>query len=349
MPQVRSLGQTGGHSVATWYYDTFSSVKLLTREEELALIEQCRVGHSLKDARWRLKEQLGRNPTFHEWAEDAGVDVPTLRRQLARATRATDHMVAANMRLVMSVVRPYATAAGGALSVEDLVQEGSIGLLKAVHRFEPERGLRFSTGATWWIRSAVQRAVANQSRMIRLPNCKFRLLSKAKRASLQLEQRHGRRPEEEELAEELRVSLRQLRGVTRHWHGCGSLEAPVRGAAIHQAGDRSATVLDSYNAKPMGQQRTLDAIVETDLVGEALRRQLHETLSPLESRVLRLRYGLDDGHRLSWSQISEECERPVAELQTTQCRALRRLRKNRELRQLEGFCHHAEWDSTPLS
>ena len=184
---------------------------LAVRTEQLAALWRARVtaDHEM------LEEQVGRRPTSEEWAREVGLDVRELRKRMRRSNCARDLMVAANMRLVVSIVQPYLApnaVAGGALSMEDLVQEGSLGLLKAVSRFKPERGLRFSTYATWWIRTTVQRAVADQARTIRLAFGKSRMLSKAKRVHDQLMQQHGRKPTEEELAEEIDVSLPQLRG-----------------------------------------------------------------------------------------------------------------------------------------
>jgi RNA polymerase sigma factor (sigma-70 family) len=310
------------------------------------------------------------------------------------------------VRLVVSIVRPYLgpnSVAGGALSMEDLVQEGSLGLLKAVGRFRPERGHRFSTYATWWIRTTVQRAVADQARTIRLPFGKSRMLSKAKRVYDTLIQRLGRkcvptfapphtharafssppprglrraacgvgmrdqpwaretsrlpgaplaarvvyvalcidscacarawcggvRPTEEELAAELEVPLPQLRVLMQHWHGVGSLEAPItsRGPSAGSSA-RTSTLLDAYRSRPQ-QQRTPEDSVEVTLVSDCLKELLEHELSPIEAQVLSLRYGLDDGAALSWKQIAQQCDMPEKQLQLAQSRALRKLRKQR--------------------
>ena len=201
---------------------------------------------------------------MEEWADAIRLDTRELRKRMRRANSARDLMVAANMRLVVSIVRPYLApnaVAGGALSMEDLVQEGSLGLLKAVGRFRPERGHRFSTYATWWIRTTVQRAVADQARTIRLPFGKSRMLSKAKRVYDSLLQQHGRKPTEDELAAELEVPLPQLRVLMQHWHGVGSLEAPIVSRGPSSGGPRTATLLDAYRSRPQ-QQRTPEDSVE---------------------------------------------------------------------------------------
>jgi len=269
---------------------------------------------------------------------------------MRRANCARDLMVAANMRLVVSIVRPYLApnaVAGGALSMEDLVQEGSLGLLKAVGRFRPERGLRFSTYATWWIRTTVQRAVADQARTIRLPFGKSRLLSKAKRVHDQLMQQHGRKPTEEELAEEIDVSLPQLRVLMQHWHGVGSLEAPIVARGPAASSGRTSTLLDAYRSRPQ-QQRTPEDSVEVTLVADTLNELLEHELSSLEAQVLSLRYGLKDGAALSWKQIAARCGMPEKQAQLAQSRALRKLRKQRSLRQLQPFCDHEDWELDSL-
>jgi len=232
--------------------------------------------------------------------------------------------------------------------MEDLVQEGSLGLLKAVNRFKPERGHRFSTYATWWIRTTVQRAVADQARTIRLPFGKSRLLSKAKRTHDELQQRMGRKPTEAELAREMQISAAQLRVLMQHWNGVGSLEAPLQIRGSGGSSTKKSTLLEAYRMRPQ-EQKTPQDVVEVQLVGECLRQQLEHELSPLEARVLQLRYGLEDGDCLSWKQIAARCEQPERQLQLAQSRALRKLRKQHSLRQLQQFCHHPNWESESAS
>ena len=192
-----SVTNRGGGQLISWYFRSISSTRLLTAQQEQQLARMIIAGDDYEAVQEELAERLGRRPRIEEWASEVGLDKSELRKRMRRANCARDLMVAANMRLVVSIVRPYLApnaVAGGALSMEDLVQEGSLGLLKAVGRFRPERGLRFSTYATWWIRTTVQRAVADQARTIRLPFGKSRMLSKAKRVHDQLVQQHGRKP-----------------------------------------------------------------------------------------------------------------------------------------------------------
>ena len=200
-PKIRSkssaVTRRGGGQLISWYFKSISSTRLLTAEQEQQLSRMIIAGDEYEAVRDELQDELQRRPTTAEWATAVDLEPLELRKRMRRANSARDLMVAANMRLVVSIVRPYLApnaVAGGALSMEDLVQEGSLGLLKAVSRFRPERGHRFSTYATWWIRTTVQRAVADQARTIRLPFGKSRMLSKAKRTYDQLQQQHGRKP-----------------------------------------------------------------------------------------------------------------------------------------------------------
>jgi len=352
-PKVKSSAVTrrGGGQLISWYFNSISSTRLLSAQQEQQLSHMIIAGDAYEAMRDKLEEELGRRPTGEEWAQRAGINVRELRKRMRRANSARDLMVAANMRLVVSIVRPYLApnaVAGGALSMEDLVQEGSLGLLKAVSRFRPERGHRFSTYATWWIRTTVQRAVADQARTIRLPFGKSRLLSKAKRVYDELLQAHGRKPTEAELAEEIGVPPAQLRVLMQHWHGVGSLEAPIapRGPGSQSSG-RQSTLLEAYRSRPQ-QQRTPEDSVEVTLVSDCLKSLLGNELSPIEAQVLSLRYGLEDGAQLSWKQIAAQCDLPEKQLQLAQSRALRKLRKQRALRQLQPFCDHDTWELDSL-
>ena len=264
----------GGGQLVSWYFKSISSTRLLTAEQEQQLSRMIIAGEQYERARHELADELMRLPTVEEWAERVELSVRELQKRMRRTNSARDLMVAANMRLVVSIVRPYLApnaVAGGALSMEDLVQEGSLGLLKAVSRFRPERGHRFSTYATWWIRTTVQRAVADQARTIRLPFGKSRMLSKAKRLYDTLLQQHGRRPTEDELASGLDVPVSQLRVLMQHWHGVGSLEAPISShGPSSTASGRQSTLLDAYRTKPQ-QQRTPEDSVEVTLVSDCLK------------------------------------------------------------------------------
>ena len=144
------------------------------------------------------------------------------------------------------------------------------------------------------------------------------------------------------------MPLPQLRVLMQHWHGVGSLEAPIvsRGPSSG-AGGRTSTLLDAYRSRPQV-QRTPEDSVEVTLVSDCLKELLNHELSPLEAEVLSLRYGLEDGATLSWKQIAAHCDMPEKQLQLAQSRALRKLRKQRSLRQLKPFCDHEDWERDGL-
>jgi len=193
----------------------------------------------------------------------------------------------------------------------------------------------------------VQRAVADQARTIRLPFGKSRMLSRAKRVYDTLLQEKGRKPTEDELATELEVPLPQLRVLMQHWHGVGSLEAPIVSRGPSNGAGKQSTLLEAYRSRPQ-QQRTPEDSVEVTLVSDLLKEHLEGELSPLEAEVLSLRYGLTDGAALSWKQIAARCDMPEKQLQLAQSRALRKLRKQRALRQLQPFCDHEDWEHDSL-
>ena len=197
-PRVKKfVSVRDGPLLENWYYETFRSNKLLTAEAERELAQRSVAGDRLDTLREDLEARLGRRLTLAEWSRHAGLDdVAELRQRLLDASRARDVLVESNMRLVVSIARPYIGRGNNALAMEDLVQEGTVGLMTAVRRFDPTRGLRFSTFATWWIRSAVGRAYSSQSRLIRLPSEKLRMLSKMKKAHGAFVEDYGREPTE---------------------------------------------------------------------------------------------------------------------------------------------------------
>jgi len=143
------------------------------------------------------------------------------------------------------------------------------------------------------------------------------------------------------------VSLPQLRVLMQHWHGVGSLEAPIVARGPAASSGRTSTLLDAYRSRPQ-QQRTPEDSVEVTLVADTLNELLEHELSSLEAQVLSLRYGLKDGAALSWKQIAARCGMPEKQAQLAQSRALRKLRKQRSLRQLQPFCDHEDWELDSL-
>jgi RNA polymerase primary sigma factor len=179
-------------------------IDLLKPDEEITLSRQIRLGLEWEAGREELRMRLEREPTQEEWAGQMGVDADTLQDMLQKASDAKTSMVNANLRLAVSIAKRYSHRG---LTLSDLVQEGTFGLMKATERFDPDKGFKFSTYATWWIKQSIMRAIADQSRTIRLPVHVHELLNGINRATRELSLEYGRSPTDEELAVHLQVII----------------------------------------------------------------------------------------------------------------------------------------------
>jgi len=293
------------------YFREMGREPLLTAEEEVELAKAVSKGTQAAERLAKEKERL------------TPEEVEALKKAVAEGEAARQRLIKANTRLVISVAKRYI---GQGVPFLDLVQEGNLGLMKAVDKFDYERGYKFSTYATWWIRQAVSRAVSDQGRTIRLPvhiGDKLRLLH---RASRELEQDQGRPATPEEIADTLVVAPERVRRLLRLARRPLSLEQPV--------GEEEETMLGSFIADE--EAPPPPAMADNALLREELERIL-ETLQPREARILRLRFGLQDGRSYTLEEVGQKFGLTRERIRQIEAHALNRLRHPSRSRRLRDF------------
>ena len=301
------------------YLKEIGKVNLLTPDEEIQLAQDMGAGDA-------AREQLAEIEKARKNGEEVSLaqeEEKELKRAIRKGEAAKQRLAEANLRLVVSIAKRYV---GRGMLFLDLIQEGNLGLIKAVEKFDYTKGYKFSTYATWWIRQAITRAIADQARTIRIPVHMVETINKVIRVSRQLLQELGHDPTPEEISEEMNMPVDKVREILKIAQEPVSLETPIGEEEDSHLGDFIPD--DDAPAPAEAASHTL------------LREQLGEvlqTLTPREEKVLRLRFGLEDGRSRTLEEVGKEFNVTRERIRQIEAKALRKLRHPSRSKKLKDF------------
>jgi len=310
---ISSLKTTNDVDLVRSYLRDIGRVPLLSHEQEITLGRQVQEYMQVERAELEIIELTGDKPSIEELSNKLNLSTSIIKKRLRAGQRAKERMVAANLRLVVSVAKKYTKRN---MELLDLIQEGTIGLVRGVEKFDPARGYKFSTYAYWWIRQGMTRAIDNSARTIRLPIHISEKLSKMRRISRELSHRFGRQPNRLELANAMGIEPQDLEDLVSQSAPCASLDAHARGEE-----DRSTLgelIPDPNYDEPM---EGMDRSIQKEHLGGWL-SQLNER----EQKIMRLRFGLDGEEPLTLAEIGRQINVSRERVRQLEAKAILKLR-----------------------
>ena len=298
------------------YLREIGKIPLLSSEEELELAQKIVANRDELEA---IREQLT--------DEDLAIgERHKLEAKATKLSRPKDKMAEANMRLVVSIAKRYS---GRGLDFLDLIQEGNTGLLRAVEKFDPDKGFKFSTYATWWIRQAITRAIADQARTIRIPVHMVETINKLLRTQRRMTQELNREPTMEELSAELELEPEKIEYIMKIKQDISSLDA-----GVGRDGDEEDSVLGDF----IEDEETISP--EDSATNQLLKEQVQDVLSSLsdrEQKIVRMRFGLDNGKSHTLEEVGQEFAVTRERIRQIEAKALAKLRKHKDAKKLYEY------------
>ncbi len=292
---------------------------LIDEDEEVVIEDQSYLDDIADDSVRLYLREIGKIPLLN-----AQEELALAQRVVAGEKEAKDQMAEANLRLVVSIAKRYV---GRGLDLLDLIEEGNTGLLRAVEKFDPDKGFKFSTYATWWIRQAITRAIADQARTIRIPVHMVETINKLLRTQRRLTQDLNREPSNEEIAKEMEIDVAKVEHIMKIKQDISSLDASIRD-------DEEESVLADF----IEDEDTITP--EESATGQLLKEQVKDMLSALterEQKILKLRFGLEDGKQHTLEEVGQEFSVTRERIRQIEAKALAKLRKHKDARKLHDY------------
>ncbi len=308
------------------YLREIGKIPLLNAEEELELAQKVVANHEELGEVQELLAAMKTKEAEEGLTKDEKVEYSKLKSRAAKLSKPKDAMAEANMRLVVSIAKRYS---GRGLDFLDLIQEGNTGLLRAVEKFDPDKGFKFSTYATWWIRQAITRAIADQARTIRIPVHMVETINKLLRTQRRMTQELNREPTIEELAKELEMEPEKVEYVIKIKQDIQSLDA-----GVGRDDDEADSVLQDFI------EDEDSATPEESATMQLLKEQVQSVLSSLsdrEQKIVRMRFGLDNGKSHTLEEVGQEFAVTRERIRQIEAKALAKLRKHKDAKKLHEY------------